>query len=171
MLYRYAHKELLPRIDRVTRQFGYYTTYRLGDNEYIGSLPQAEYTLKDTISFLLTAEYEQNHLSAAKRHPKKPSVIDDASYRRVPNQHPTGIPSEFGESWSPKDCQFHVHLFEMEDSIDFFSHYELRPDILTPSFDAERLTVHYRPEWGVEYFQGITDTRIEKVIKKESSHP
>lgn len=158
--------ELRAAADPITRQFGFYTAYRLARGEYIG---EREYTpsvlgsLTQMRAYLRDRGYEPNYLSAAKRHPTERDRYHDLSYRRVPDLHPGEIDgTTLAAIFNPSECQYHVHAFKFRGGrIELYSHYEARPDILEPSFRIRRLRTHYRPTVGDTYFRGVTDLNLD----------
>lgn len=154
--------ELRALANPIARLFGYYTAYPLDPNEYLGT---ADLTLDSALSILWRYGYQPQWLSAAKRHPET-NRLHDASYRRVPNEHPKAAAGRrLVTDFEPKQCQFHVHLFELEDGVEFYSHYEARPDFVRPDISLGRLRTHYRPQWGETYLQGVTDLELDKGFK------
>lgn len=151
---------LRAHLDSVARLFGGYTAYTLSREEYIGSvyLPGGA---RDAYTFLTKNGYEPQYLSAAKRHPET-GALHELSMRNVPERHP---PATVTDDWmadiafhyNPSECQYHVHVFEHDGIVEYFSHYELRPDVFGPSFSVGRLREHYRPEYGETYLRGVSD--------------
>lgn len=134
------------------RAFGLYSAYPLSPAEYVGT---ADLSTDDARHYLRQNAYEPQYLSAAKRHPAT-NQLHDLSYRRVPGTHP---PQWTADDWSPAECQYHVHVFAVDDRAEFFSHYETRPDIFAPRVDIERLRTHYRPT-NKTYRRGVTDLDV-----------
>ena len=149
--------ELRALADPIARQFGYYTAYPLHADEYLGTNH-----LSDALAYLQENDYHPQRLSAAKRHPET-NQLHDASFRRVPTTHPEdAVGTELVDLFEPKECQYHVHAFEREDGIDFYSHYEARPDFFQPHPSIPRLRTHYRPDWGETYLLGVTDLDLDQ---------
>lgn len=143
--------------DPITRQLGFYTAYPLTEHEYVG---EADLSVSGAIHYLRQNAYRAQLLSAAKRHPNT-NRLHDLSYRRVPNQHPADAAgSELVERFDPSECQLHVHGFERDGRLEFYSHYETRPDFWNPSISFTRLRTHYHPTYGATYLRGITDLDI-----------
>jgi len=148
--------ELRALADPIARQFGYYTAYPLHVDEYLGT-----FDLSDVIAFLRNNGYSPQRLSAAKRHPET-NQLHDASFRRVPSEHPAGARgTRIADLFEPEQCQYHVHAFERENGVEFFSHYEARPDFFQPNVSLTRLRTHYRPDWGETYLIGVTDLELD----------
>jgi hypothetical protein len=145
----FRHK-LLPALDKVADPLGLYTMYRLSNEERMGSkrasLKRAEREVKDQ-------GFKPTNISATKRHPIE-DITDSGSYRKVANTHPSSE-SRIVNNWEPEECQYHLHLFDMGDKIEYLMHYELRPDLFSPSISLERLRTHYKPEWGEDYLMGV----------------
>lgn len=154
-----AWTSLRGAVDPIVRPYNLYTAYELSEAEYIGS---ATGQLPGPRGFLQRNGYEPQYLSAAKRHPET-GQLHELSYRRIPDAHPPPvIPTPLLE-WEPSDCQYHVHVFERNPLVfDFFSHYELKPDLLP--FDLERLETHYGPRYGKDYLRGVTDLTIPDAL-------
>ena len=142
--------------DPFARRLGGYTAYRLSTMEYVG---RVRYPLgvHDARDHLESKGYEPQALSAAKRHPNT-GALHDLSYRRVPEEHPDGADgATIADAYDPDECQLHVHVFETAGWLEWFSHYELRPDVFRPSFSYDRLAEHFRPTPGETYLRGVTD--------------
>lgn len=148
---------LMARIDPMARRVGLYTAYPLPPAELIASEP-TEAVSTFLHERLTPAGYHTQWLAATKYHPET-GEIQDASCRRVPDTHPD-IDSRLTRNWSPDQCQFHVHLWNVGDRVEVFSHYELRPDVFRPTIDIGRLREHYRPAWGATYLPGVSDEEV-----------
>lgn len=158
--------ELRGAIDPLVRPFDLYTAYPLSEKERIGTTPTGPKGVDRARRRLRDRGYEPQYLSAAKRHPRT-GQLHDLSFRRVPHEHPFEILKPDAEafaiqSWRPAECQYHVHVFDLGDVLDWFSHYELRPDFFKPDLDVVRLTTHYRPRYGEEYLRGVTDLGLNE---------
>ncbi len=144
-------------VNPIARRFNQYTAYTIRDPERIGAIQE---DVPGTREYLRACGYEPQFLSAAKKHPQT-GQPHDLSYRRVPDSHPPGTGDKLiAENFRPQECQFHVHAFHVADQMQLFSHYEARPDLLSPEVDISRLRTHYRPEYGQEYIRGISDLEI-----------
>lgn len=152
---------LLPYLDIPLQKIGMYSQYRLSENERIGYYDSG---LTSLIERLEDLGYEYKTLSASKLHPKR-DISDSGSYRRIPEEHPDINEDAKILNWSPKSTQYHVHLFEVDDTIEVFSHYELMPDVLTKSVSINRLKTHYRPVWESEYIEGIAESEIQTLLE------
>lgn len=145
-------------LNPLARENGFYTAYTLSQNEYVGRIHG--FDVSDATGFLKQHGYEPQTLSAAKKHPET-GQLHDLSYRRVPAKHPELLVHEpLCRTFRPEECQYHVHAWQTGEWMEFFSHYETRPDVFKPSFSLERIRTHYRPTYGTEYFQGITDVDL-----------
>lgn len=142
--------------DPLARPLNLYTAYPLHGTEHVGTTH--DLSLDDARHYLRQHNYEPQYLSAAKRHPVT-GALHDLSYRRVPAKHPALVVNErLAREYRPEACQYHVHAFRWDTGrIDWFSHYEARPDPFRPAFDLQRLRTHYRPAYGRDYFRGLTD--------------
>lgn len=153
---------LLYKIDWGADKIGMYTSYEVQANELVGSTDR---DIKDVITRLREIGYKYNSISAAKQHAESGN-LETASFRSVPEEHPDlNQETQITSNWRPIDCQYHVHLFEVDDRVEITSHYELRPDILNPEFSSDRLRTHYRPEWGESYIPGVYEPSVENIIK------
>jgi len=139
-----------------------YTSYKVQANELVGSTDKK---IEDVVSRLKEIGYKYNSISAAKQHAESGN-LETASFRRVPEEHPDlDQETQITNNWRPVDCQYHVHLFEVDDRVDITSHYELRPDILNPEFASDRLRTHYRPEWGESYIPGEYESSVGNIVQ------
>lgn len=149
--------KLRVKANPIARSFNLYTTYTIREAERLGVRNEE---LSETREYLRSRGYEPQRLSAAKLHPES-GQPHDLSYRRVPDTHPPGVSDKrIAERFSPRECQFHVHGFSVDDGMQLFSHYEVRPDLSSPGVDISRLQTHYRPDYGQEYIRGISDLEI-----------
>lgn len=150
-------KELLP-----------YTSYEVGEEEFIGEF---DGTVDQCVDFLKSKGYSYQMLAATK---KLDGEIDSASFSRIPKRHP--IEAKGTALWdiSPKECQYHVHLFERGDTVHLYGHYEVHPYPHKPTWDISRMYPrHYRPTWDKDsnpkeewtYLRGLKDNRLEDVIQ------
>lgn len=158
---------VLAAVDPLAKSVGKFTSYQLDPYEKVGE--EYFHDVADAADYLRRQGYERNALAAAKQHPAPHSALDHGSYRRVPDDHPfpdtpgNGIPRIVRE-YDPVQCQYHVHLWPVADGIEFFSHYEVRPDLrpvgdesLTDAY--RRAREHYRPDEET-YIRGISDLEI-----------
>lgn len=137
--------------DPVARRFGYYSAYEL-DGEQIGTVSARPIVTKQLLGL---KGYEQNRLSAAKRHPES-GELHHYSLRRVDPEDP--------------QRQYHVHLWPVEDDTsrtEVHSHRELRPDLSPVGSESwpeayERMRRHYRP--GDTYEPQAADSVARKVL-------
>ena len=156
-------KQLKKRLNPVAQKVGLYTAYRLDESEYVGAAHSA-WSAKAQIE---DSDYESPpnvagiQLSAAKEHPHWDELYD-LTYRKVDPDNPR---------W-----QWHIHLWlcgsEYKDVnvyYEIFSHYEMRPDF--KKIDGEdtaemlgRLQIHYRPEYGTDYYQGKADPVVQDLV-------
>jgi hypothetical protein len=154
---------ILPRVDEYSREYlGLYTAYEVSEEEFVF---ETNADLEELKKSLENAGYNYNFLAATKKHPVF-DIVDSGSFRRVPETHPDNLDkdSELYQEWSPNHCQFHIHIFEINDGSKQVScHYELRPDLSNPKLSIDRMKSHYRPEWGETYFPSIHDTKISSL--------
>jgi len=157
-------KQLKKRLNPAAQKVGLYTAYRLDESEYVGRVPLA---VPGVMWYLPTnTDYEEPPnvggvtLSAAKTHPKT-GKVHDATYRKVDRKNPR---------W-----QWHVHIWSQVGDTpgtsyyEIYSHYEMRPDF--KKIDGEdtaemlgRLQIHYRPEYGTDYYQGKADPVVKDLV-------
>lgn len=158
--------KIYPRLDNIIDRFGLYAKYSLSNDEKIATL---DIDKKEIVSEIKDMGYEYNTLSASKEHPVK-SITDHGSFRKVPESHPqlNGDPDIL--RWSPHKTQYHIHIFEIEDKIELFSHYELRPDLISPYPSLRRLRVHYRPEWNENYLLGVVDPELANFLNSRTKN-
>lgn len=158
VLYSKIRAKILHKLDKYAGKIGMYTSYRIKENEKVGSTDK---NLAELIREIEDVGYEYNSLSAAKQH-SETSKLECGSFRRIPEKHPELDASapDIIRNWKPNESQFHIHLFKIEDTIEVTSHYELRPDLLKPDFSRERLETHYRPEWNETYLPGVCEPDI-----------
>lgn len=148
--------EINPVVKEISNDL--YTAYPLGKQEFV--FERRYGNIDSIIEYLRNNGYEPQLLSAAKKHPET-KQLHDLSYRSVPSEHPELIEgTKLYVNFYPKECQYHVHVFNVGGGIyQFFSHYEARPDFFEPNISLHRLSTHYKPLYGQEYFKGITDLR------------
>jgi hypothetical protein len=143
-------ENILPVVDKVAHPLGLYSMYRLGIAEKIGATSRES---DEVVEDIKSVGFEYNGLSAIKKHPAR-DILDSGSYRLVPDNHPEVRGARITEEFEPNECQYHLHLFEINNLVEYFIHYETRPDIFSPSFSKDRLETHYRPEYGQDYIKG-----------------
>ena len=145
MLRQLAYQELDAVLEQASRPLvragllddTLYAAYSLDRTECVGTVTDA--TADDVRSDLRREGYEPSGLLAAlKLHPET-GQPDAGSLRRVDPEHPR---------W-----HWHVHLFAVDGDVEFYSHYEFRPDLgriegETHSERVQRLREHHRPTWG-----------------------
>lgn len=148
---------------------GIYSGYKIDSAEYLFTLQPDEIDVR--IPMMLDDwGYEYQVLGAKKTHPETEET-DDGSWRRVPSVHPD-VDCRLTRNWRPKDCQYHIHYWKRNGEVDFFIHYELRPDIFSPTISPRRLREHYRPVWDTEdkdnatYLLGQPDPNITTLIER-----
>lgn len=150
---------LLPA-DRLLRPAGLYAAYSIGD-EQIASLPDVE--PRWAICAMRTVGFEPAWLAALKYRSTARRHHDVASLRYVPEEHPA-VDARIVDEWAPEECQYHLHLFDVDGVLEVYSHYEVRPDLLRPSPSIERLRTHYRPEYGEDYVKGLAPREVHEWI-------
>ena len=123
-----------------------YSAYSLSEEEYIGRF---DGNLKEARGALSEKGYKYNMLGAKKLHPETEKV-DDGSFRNLD-------PDDNSKQW-------HVHIWETDNGVQFFSHYEYKPEPWRP-IDIARPFEHYRPDYGETYIQGQHSRGIKEVLK------
>jgi hypothetical protein len=153
-----------------------YTAYTIDEAEYIGSY---DGTPTETASMLRDQGYHYQLLSAVKRHPRRDET-DVGSFARIPDEHPEAAAQTALADTTPRECQYHVQLFERSDATaghpvtDLYGHYEIHPYPHTPTVDLRRpYPRHYYPTWDTSdeprkewtYLRGVRDTRLDGVLR------
>ena len=142
-----------------------YTSYSVGEDEYLGEFNG---TRPECISWLKSNGYHYQLLAAVK---SLDGNEDVGSYARLPENHPQEARgTALGKEREPKECQYHVHLFNVEGRIKLYGHYEVSPYPHYPSISIQRMYPdHYYPTWDKpsrpksewEYLRGVVDNRLE----------
>lgn len=153
-----------------------YTAYTIDEAEYLGSY---DGTPSETAAMLRDHGYHYQLLSAVKRRGED-GLTDQGSYARIPDEHPEAAAQTALAETTPRECQYHVQLFERPDIdvghsvTDLYGHYEIHPYPHTPTIDLRRpWPRHYRPTWDVSdepreewtYLRGVRDTRLDGVLR------
>jgi len=145
------------RFDPLARRFGFYLSYELSQDEYIGTVSHAQ----DVRDYLRNHGYESSprflgvKLESAKTH-HRTGETHWLSRRKVDPESPR---------W-----QWHIHGFLMDTGeIEIYSHYEMRPDATILEGESlsdakQRLSTHYRPE-GDEYLKGVADDTLKELVE------
>lgn len=124
-----------------------YSMYRLSAQEFVGILDE---DLAEATGHLTRAGYDYQLLAATKLHPET-EEYDDGSYRLINHVDPAK--------------QWHVHLWESDDGVECFSHYEYKPEPWNP-WDHDRVFEHYRPDYGTTYIQGQHSHALKRLLKE-----
>lgn len=171
-------KNLLVWIDPIARKAGFYTSYELDEEEYIGDIPVSTdnvfkdsenlrppfVMLNDVIDHLeykagyeLPPKFVGIRLEAAKTHPETGDV-HDVSLRKL----------------DPEDNrrQWHIHLWyrREKDAMEVWSHKEYAPDFERLEDESygdmiERLRTHYSPDWSTdEYQKGVACDDVQELV-------
>ena len=150
-------KQLKKRLNPAAKRFGLYTAYALDSSEYIGYIDSTPHLVAVDLyedGYEKPPTFAGVELAAAKIHSTE-EIVDEYSCRKVDPDNPR---------W-----QWHVHLFKIDDVTEIFSHYEMRPDF--KKIDGEdtaemlgRLQIHYRPEYGTDYYQGKADPVVQDLV-------
>ncbi|PHQ43955.1 hypothetical protein Z052_02100 [Halorubrum sp. C191] len=150
-----------------------YTSYEVREAEYLGRYDGETAALRAS---LRERGYSYRLLAATKRHPRR-GEIDAGSFARIPDRHPDAAGGTGLDDLDPRECQYHVHLFDGGDGVEVYGHYEVHPLPHVPTWDLSRpYPRHYYPTWddpGVPrgewtYLRGVTDPRLEPLLTGES---
>lgn len=141
-----------------------YTSYRLEKQEYIGTVDDSLASVIDTLN---ECGYHYQMLSARKEHPSE-DVWDSGSFARIPDEHPAIVDGTALAAREPGECQYHIQLFEVDGSVEVYSHYEIHPYPWTPHWSLSRSQRHYSPTRNDEtddvsmwtYIEGVVDDRV-----------
>mgnify|MGYP000320657533 FL=1 len=143
------------RFDPLARRFGFYLSYTISEEEFIGTLSPG------WVSTLKANGYEPSprimgiKLEAAKIHPET-GAVHDFSLRKVDPENPK--------------YQYHAHMWTRSDGLARVAvHYEARPDVRRIGDESlsdakQRLQTHYRPE-GDEYLKGVADDTLKELVE------
>ena len=142
-----------------------YTSYSINEKEYIGRF---DGSLDECIAWLKESGYHYQLFAATKL---LEGEIDDGSFARIPDNHPPEVNGTQLEQEPPQGCQYHVHLFEKEDCVELYGHYEEHP-FPYPKWDTDRPSRHYRPTWDRDanskdewtYLRGVIDYKLQEYI-------
>lgn len=144
-----------------------YTSYEVGQEEFLGKFGGS---VDQCVTFLKSKGYNYQMLAATK---KLDGEIDEASFARIPETHPSDAEGTALSGISPKECQYHVHLFDKGNKVLLYGHYEVHPYPHKPTWDVSRMYPrHYRPTWDRQstdrskwtYLRGVKDPLIKDVI-------
>lgn len=153
-----------------------YTAYAVDEAEYVGAY---DGTPEEAAEMLHDHGYHYQLLAAEKRN-EETGETDHGSYARIPTEHPEEATGTALGATTPRECQFHVHLFKRRNPsaghpvTDLYGHYEIHPYPHTPTFDITRpWPRHYRPTWDVEdtprkewtYLRGVRDPRLDGILR------
>ena len=153
-----------------------YTAYSVDKAEYLG---QYDATADETAEMLRDQGYHYQ-LFAAEKRLEQTGQTDDGSYARIPDEHPQAATGTALGETTPKECQYHVHLFEATDEASgrpvthLYGHYEIHPYPHTPTWDITRpYPRHYYPTWDTDddprsewtYLRGVRDPRLDGILR------
>ncbi|MDB9247438.1 hypothetical protein PN419_00255 [Halorubrum ezzemoulense] len=152
-----------------------YTAYAVDEAEYLGSYDADA----DATAEMLRDQGYHYQLFAAEKRRGEDGPTDEGSYARIPEEHPEAATGTALAETTPRECQYHVHLFERVDPdtqrvvTDLYGHYEIHPYPHTPTWDLTRpWPRHYRPTWDTPdnprdewtYLRGVRDPRLDRVL-------
>jgi hypothetical protein len=143
-----------------------YTAYEIDQKEYLGHF---EGTQSELEAQLKERGYHYQLFAAEK---ELGSETDSGSFARIPDRHPEAVHETGLEGIDPRNCQYHVHLFDTPRGVDVYGHYEIHPYPWTPTVDINRSLNHYRPTWDKDenprdewtYLLGVTDQRLNTLL-------
>lgn len=127
-----------------------YAVYQLDEDEYIGTV---DADLDETETYLKQNGYGYQMLAAKKLHPED-ERSDDGSYRRLD-------PDD-------SDKQWHVHLWNTDDGVEVYSHYEYKPELWGP-VDESRVAEHYRPDDNT-YIEGQHAEDVKHLLEEHGEY-
>lgn len=147
-----------------------YTSYAVTDEEYLGT---HDGSLAETAQALRERGYHYQLFAARKQHPER-DQRDKGSFARIPEEHPDAADGTALAETTPRECQYHVHLFATDDGTELYGHYEIHPYPHTPTWDLTRpWPRHYRPTWDTHdeprsewtYLRGVRDPRLDGILR------
>ena len=151
------------------RGFLPYTAYEIGNEEYLGTYDGSKDELVDRLK---ERGYHYQLFAAEKQ---LNDSTDDGSWARIASRHPDAVSETALEQVDPRNCQYHVHCFEMDDGVEIYGHYEIHPYPWIPTWDLTRpYPKHYRPMWDTRsnpksewtYLRGVCDSRLQPLFKQ-----
>lgn len=127
-----------------------YTSYEIDTAEYLGTF---DGTRKQAVTTLQDRGYHYQLFAATKQHAER-DQRDGGSFARIPSAHPPEARETGLAPLDPRECQYHVHLFERDSDgaegscVELYGHYEVHPYPWTPTWDITRpYPRHYYPTW------------------------
>ncbi len=173
---KFKHRLRKTAADRLSSVLPY-TAYDISPTEYLGHFDGSH---SELVAQLKERGYHYQMFAAEKRLGSK---TDNGSYACIPDRHPEAVHKTALEGIDPRNCQYHVHLFDLPDGVDVYGHYEIHPYPWTPYLDWNRPLKHYRPTWDTDdnprsewtYLRGVTDQRLktllsERWVTKQRTH-
>ncbi len=147
----------------------FYTSYPLNEEaEYLGTFNG---DVEECVAWLRHNGYHYQLFAAVK---KVYGQKDKGSFARIPLSHPDEVAETALEDLDPRECQYHVHLYEGDGYVDLYGHYEIHPYPHYPTLDITRsYPRHYRPTWDRDsnpkeewtYLRGVLDPRLEDELE------
>lgn len=152
-----------------------YTSYEVDAVEYLGTY---DGDVHGAVQSLRDRGYHYQLFSATKQHPER-DQRDAGSFARIPNEHPSEAAETGLAPLDPRECQYHVQLFESNSrgadspQTELYGHYEVHPYPHTPTWDWSRpYPRHYYPQWDDPdvpreewtYLRGVCDSRLDDVL-------
>jgi len=145
-----------------------YTSYSINESEYLG---QFDGSLEECVGLLEENGYHYQLFAAIK---ELNGETDDGSFARLAEEHPPEAEdTALDQERHPKECQYHVHLFDRGEHVDLYGHYEVSPYPHVPHWDIERAWPdHYRPTWDREdrdrktwsYLRGVLGSQLAEQL-------
>lgn len=145
-----------------------YTSYPISGSEYLGTFDGSK---QECVQMLQSYGYHYQMFAAIKL--LHGVEEDDGSYAFIPTEHPEVVKNSHLNTINPRNCQYHVHLYERDDTVELYGHYEIHPYPWTPTLSIQRSLDHYSPtkkdddtEWSeVTYIRGVLDSRLESELQ------
>lgn len=171
----FAHKLRTTAADQLSSLLPY-TAYEVDEAEYLG---RYRASADETATMLRDNGYHYQLFAAEKRN-ESTGKTDDGSYARIPDIHPEAAAGTALADTTPKECQYHVHLFERTDTdvsgvvTDLYGHYEIHPYPWTPTWSIRRAYPrHYYPTWDRPdtprsewtYLRGVRDPQLDGILR------
>lgn len=153
-----------------------YTAYSIDEVEYLGSYDAGT----DATAKMLRDHGYHYQLFAAEKQRGDDGPTDQGSFARIAEEHPEAAEGTALADTTPRECQYHVHLFKREHAdaghpvTDLYGHYEIHPYPWTPTVSIRRAYPrHYYPTWDDPdeprsewtYLRGVRDPRLDGILR------
>jgi hypothetical protein len=161
MIDRFKHKTRLFFVDLLRGPLPY-TEYGVGKDEYVGTY---DGSIDECIHDLYEHGYHYQLFAARKTHDSY-NTSDRGSYARVPFEHPSDVSNTSLEEMPSRACQYHIHPFVIDGTVELYGHYEIHPYPHIPTIDFKRPKQHYNPIYGDTYLKGVADDRLTDILEQ-----